>query len=68
MNNIPEKIGPFSFDKSASTMKYGFYYKALLGVPFSEEKRAIRVWLPEDYDFNKPEKVFPTIYFSKQLV
>ena len=64
MNNIPEKIGPFSFDKSASTMKYGFYYKALLGVPFSEEKRAIRVWLPEDYDFNKPEKVFPTIYFS----
>jgi len=59
-----EKIGVFCLDKSKTTMKYGRHYKALLDVPFDEEKRYIRVWLPEDYDYNDKNKRFPVIYFS----
>ncbi len=62
--NIPNKIGEFSVDKSKTTMKYGFYYKADFDVPFSQEKRTVRVWLPGDYDFNNSEIRFPVIYFS----
>ena len=58
------QIGPFVLDKTKTTMKYGHYYKALLDVPFSKEKRYIRVWLPEDYDFSNEQKRFPVIYFS----
>ena len=59
---IPERIGPFFLDKSPTTMQYGYYYCALLDVPFSKEKRYIRVWLPEDY-FNG-DKEYPVIYFA----
>lgn len=59
-----EKIGIFNLDKSKTTMKYGKYYKALMDVQFDKEKRYVRVWLPEDYDFNNSEKRFPVIYFS----
>lgn len=58
------QIGPFVLDKTKTTMKYGHYYKALLDVPFSKEKRYVRVWLPEDYDFSNDQKRFPVIYFS----
>lgn len=58
------QIGPFLLDKAKTTMKYGHYYKALLDVPFSKEKRHVRVWLPEDYDFSNEQKRFPVIYFS----
>ena len=58
------QIGPFVLDKAKTTMKYGHYFKALLDVPFSKEKRYVRVWLPEDYDFDNPKKRYPVIYFS----
>ena len=58
------QIGPFVLDKTKTTMKYGHYYKALLDVPFSKEKRHVRVWLPEDYNFSNEQKRFPVIYFS----
>lgn len=63
---IPQKIGPFVIDnKRPTTMKYGSYYHAKMTIPFSKEKeRMVRVWLPEDYDFNNPNKRFPVIYFS----
>ena len=60
---IPESIGPFSLDKSPTTMKYGYYYRALFDIPFSKEKRYVRVWLPENY-FNNQKQLFPVIYFA----
>ena len=60
---LPESIGPFSLDNSPSTMQYGYYYCTLLDVPFSKEKRYVRVWLPEDYFVNQ-NKEYPVIYFS----
>lgn len=59
-----KKIGPFEFDTSPSTMKYGYYLKCDFDVPFSRKKRTVRVWLPEDYDFNNPNKRFSVAYFS----
>ena len=60
-----DKIGVFKrYTKKPSTLKYGFYYYAKLSVPFHKKERFIRVWLPEDYDFNNPNKRFPVIYFS----
>ena len=59
-----DQIGPFLLDKAKTTMKYGHYYKALLDVPFSKEKRYVRVWLPEDYDFENEQKRFPVIFFA----
>ena len=63
---IPERIGKFKrYTKKPSTMKYGFYYSSSFTLPFSKEnKRTVRVWLPEDYDFNNPDKRYPVIYFS----
>lgn len=61
--NIPENIGPFSLDRSQTTMKYGYYYHALLSVSFVKAKREIRVWLPEDY-FDNQNKEYPVIYFA----
>ena len=45
-------------------MKYGYYYRAYFKVPFADDKRYIRVWLPEDYDFDNPNKRYPVIYFA----
>lgn len=59
----PHSIGPFVLDKSPTTMQYGYYYHAFLDVSFAKEKRAIRVWLPEDY-FDDQNKEYPVIYFA----
>ena len=64
--NIPTSIGPFNlYINKPTTMQYGYYYCAEMVLPFSKEnKRMVRVWLPEDYDFSNPDKRFPTIYMS----
>ena len=64
--NIPNTIGEFKrYNKKPSTMKYGFYYDTMMNLPFAKEKkRHVRVWLPEDYDFNNQNKRYPVIYFS----
>ena len=62
---IPEKIGVFKrYLAKKTTMKYGYYFDGLFDLPFHKEKRHIRVWLPEDYDFENPSQRFPVIYFS----
>ena len=63
---IPNKIGVFKrYVKKPSAMKYGYYYSSIFTLPFSKEnKRTIRVWLPEDYDFSNKERRYPVIYFS----
>lgn len=61
---VPNKIGPFSLDKSKITMKYGSYYRASFKVSFADSQRYVRVWLPEDYDFDNPDKRYPVIYFA----
>ena len=64
--NIPSSVGQFKrYTKKPSTMKYGYYYISSFNLPFSKEsKRAVRVWLPEDYEFDNPNKRYPVIYFS----
>ncbi len=62
--DIKRIIGCFELDDSQTTMEYGTYYKALMDVPFSSSKRNVRVWLPEEYDFNDSNKCYPVIYFS----
>ena len=64
MNKIPNKIGKFIKDDSETTMEYGYYYKCEMVVPFSNDKRYIRVWLPENYDFNNKDNTFRVMYFS----
>ena len=62
---MKESIGCFTIDNTKpTTMEYGYYYKALFDVPFSKDKRWVRVWLPLDYDFDNPNKRYPVIYFS----
>lgn len=63
---IPNKIGQFiRYNKKPSSMKFGYYYTFQVTLPFSKEnKRMVRVWLPEDYDFDNPEKRYPVIYMS----
>ncbi len=62
----PNTIGKFKrYISKKSTMKYGYYYFSSFDLPFSKEKkRMIRVWLPEDYEFDNPNKRYPVIYFS----
>ncbi len=64
MNKTPDKIGKFVRDDSLTTMEYGYYYKCDFDVPFDSEKRTIRVWLPENYDFNNKDNTFRVMYFS----
>jgi len=60
-----KNIGIFTRDDSTpTTMEYGYYYKAEMKVPFSGEPRTVRVWLPDDYDFDDTKKTFPVIYFA----
>ena len=63
---IPNRLNIFKrYIGNPTTMKYGFYYEAIFDLPFSKEnKRKVRVWLPEDYEFNNPDKRYPVIYFS----
>ena len=60
----PNKIGPFIVDNQETTMQYGNYYHMKKKLPFTDDERSIRVWLPEDYEFDNPSKRFPVIYFS----
>ena len=63
--NIPNHIGPFKrYLASPTTLKYGYYYCAKFKLPFHNEERYIRVWLPPNYDFKNQNNRFPTIYFS----
>ena len=64
--NIPNKIGVFKrYQKEVTTMKYGYYFDYLITLPFSKEnKRMVRVWLPESYDFDNPNKRYTVIYMS----
>ncbi len=61
---VPNEFGPFQrrivFDTS---MEFGFYYEAKLKLPFAEEERFVRVWLPPTYDFINPRK-YPVMYMS----
>lgn len=61
---VPNEFGPFTrrivFD---TTMEFGFYYEAKLKLPFAEEERFVRVWLPPTYDFVSPRK-YPVIYMA----
>ena len=58
-------FGPFKeFHREPTTLKYGHYFVGHFSLPFAKDKRAIRVWLPEDYDFNDSNKRFPVLYFS----
>ena len=41
MNKIPNKIGKFIKDDSETTMKYGYYYKCEMDVPFSNDKSVL---------------------------
>ena len=60
-----DKISIFKKDiHHPTSMKYGYYYCAKMKLPFHKEKRFVRVWLPEDYDFNNPDKRFPVLYMS----
>ena len=63
---IPDRIGQFKrFLNKPTTMKYGTYYCMEFDLPFSKEnKRMVRVWLPEGYEFDNPNKRFPVIYMS----
>ncbi len=44
-------------------MAYGDYYELPVQLPFAEEKRMLRVWLPPEYKQNKNAN-FPVIYFA----
>lgn len=62
---MKEQFGPFKLVKDKkTTMKYGFYYDSIFSLSFANDKRHIRVWLPENYEFDNPNKRFPVIYFS----
>ena len=63
---VPSKIGPFKrYVSKDTTMEYGYYYNLVMTLPFAtENKRMVRVWLPEDYDFENPNKKYPVIYMS----
>ena len=62
---MKDRIGLFRrYIKKPSALKYGTYYYLKSSVPFDHKERFIRVWLPEDYDFNNKDKRFPVIYFS----
>ena len=63
---IPSKIDIFErYVAKKTTLKYGYYYQTLVTLPFGKQKkRMVRVWLPEDYEFDNPNKRYPVIYFS----
>jgi predicted alpha/beta superfamily hydrolase len=50
------------YEKKPNAIKYGFLFikKMTIPVPF-EQKRTVRVYLPEDYD---PKKKYPVMYMS----
>ena len=61
---VPNSFGPFQRRiVSETTMEFGFYYEAKMKLPFAEEERFVRVWLPPTYDFVSPKK-FPVMYMS----
>ena len=61
---IPNKIGVFNrYKAKKTTMEYGYYYDAVVTLPFAKDKRHVRVWLPGSYDFAAPKK-HPVMYMS----
>ncbi|MBE6126398.1 MAG: hypothetical protein E7182_00190 [Erysipelotrichaceae bacterium] len=64
INFVPEEIGPFhQHHANKTSMKHGFYYEMLTELPFAKDKRHIRVWLPDSYDFYG-EGHHPVLYMS----
>lgn len=64
INFLPETIGPFHVHQAKkSSMKHGFYYEMVTKLPFAEDERHVRVWLPDSYDFYGEEK-HPVLYMS----
>ncbi|MCR4561742.1 MAG: hypothetical protein K5694_00845 [Bacilli bacterium] len=60
------KIGEFKehYPDPKSTMKYGHHLHKRASLPFSNEKRDIRVWLPPTYNQRDKTKRYPVIYMS----
>lgn len=59
----PETIGNFTlYRKKPNQITCGSLYTAELEL--NHEKRTIRVWLPDTYDFSCESKRFPVIYMS----
>lgn len=64
INFIPNAIGPFQvFRAKKNSMTHGFYYDYATYLPFAQDKRHIRVWLPDSYDFYGEEK-HPVLYMA----
>ena len=60
-NNLPDRIGKFTkYTKTPNAIKFGALYTltANVDVPF-EQKRTLRVYLPEDYN---EEERYPVLY------
>lgn len=61
---VPNEFGPFKRHTDVpSTMEYGFYYEAKMKLPFADDERFVRVWLPGSYDFVSPKK-YPVLYMA----
>ncbi len=64
MKKIPSTIGPWHvYRQKPSTMEYGYYYDAVFKLPFAKDKRHVRIWIPESYDFANPTP-HPVMYMS----
>lgn len=64
---LPSNIGEFSlYTKTPNKILYGHLYLTSLEMETKNlfKRRTVRVWLPEDYDFNNPNKRYPVIYMS----
>lgn len=60
-----ELLYPFKlYTIKPNAISYGYLYTTKMKVPFHEEERTIRVYLPEDYDFKDENKRFKVIYMS----
>lgn len=56
---------PFElYTKKPNAISYGCLYTTNMKVPFHKEERTIRVYLPEDYDFDDPNKRFKVLYMA----
>ena len=44
-------------------MEYGTYYDSIFKLPFAEDERHVRVWLPPSYEFGS-QKRHPVMYMS----
>lgn len=59
----PKRIGIFELDaRKRKTMEYGYLYRAKVSLPFAKEKRYLRLWIPESYDFADPKETI--VFFA----